>query len=59
MKRRLLFTLGLLLFLSGIASSNERACPGHETRVKCPKAVTRTSAESEYHTLLINKLLYI
>jgi hypothetical protein len=56
MKLRLAFTLGLLICLCGMASSNDRVCPGHKAHLK---VVSHNPAESEYHTLLINKLLYI
>jgi hypothetical protein len=57
MRLKLLFTLGLVLFLSTLASSNE--CARHEHKAGS-KAVTHVAPENnEYSTLVINKLLYI
>ena len=56
MRLKLLFTLGLVLCLSTLASSNESARYEHPG---C-KAVTHVAPENnEYSTLVINKLLYI
>jgi hypothetical protein len=58
MRLRILFTLGLVLFLRTLASSNE--CAWH-----CPRQATvqpahpANAASGEYSTLLVNKLLYI
>jgi len=56
MRQRLLFTLGLVLILSTIASSNEciRKC-----RKPIPKSTTTPPISNEYSTLLVNKLMYI
>jgi hypothetical protein len=62
MRIRLLFTLGLVLLLSTLASSNECArygkkCDGCKN-LAVPVA-KQAQASSEYSTLIINKLLYI
>jgi len=66
MRLRLLFTLGLVLCMATIASSNEclrncrhaTACPGS----KATGVQAETPAQpvdGEYSTLLVSKLLYI
>lgn len=66
MRLKLLFTAGLVLFLSTFASSNECASYVHCCTGKCTakpsKTATRTqaaTADAESSTLIINKLLYI
>ena len=54
MRLRFIFTLGLVLIMSTIASSNE--CLRH-CRKAVPKATPTLS--NEYSTLLVNKLMYI
>jgi hypothetical protein len=56
MRLRLLFTLGLVLIMSTIASSNE--CFRNCRRV-IPKTTTTPPISSDYSTLLVNKLMYI
>ncbi|HXB10066.1 MAG TPA: hypothetical protein VNW04_23245 [Puia sp.] len=54
MRLRFLFTLGLVLLLSTLASSNECLRYCHHT-----VAPTTHSISGEYSTLLVNSLLYI
>jgi hypothetical protein len=63
MRLKLLFTTGLVLFLSTLASSNECARYSHKCEAgatqpvkTAPRAIT---ADTESSTLVINKLLYI
>jgi hypothetical protein len=59
MRIRLFLTLGFVLLLSTFASSNECARYGRKSgdcKVLTPVA---TQANTEYSTLIINKLLYI
>jgi hypothetical protein len=62
MRIRLLFTLGLVLLLSTLASPNECARYGRKSD-GCKDLVApvgkQAQASSEYSTLIINKLLYI
>jgi hypothetical protein len=58
MRLRLLFTFGLVLCLSTIATSNECLRYGHHaTGVKA--ANPAPPINGEYSTLLVSKLLYI
>ena len=58
MRLRLFLTLGLVLCLATIASSNEclRYC---RHRAVAPKAESAQTIRGEYSTLLVNKLLTI
>ena len=71
MRLRLLITLGLVLFLSTFASSNEcrRYCgptasgsseaAGVDIQPSSTPAAQNCGGNGEYSTLLVNKLLYI
>jgi hypothetical protein len=62
MRIRLLLTLGLVLLLSTLASSNECARYGKKSgdcKDLAVPAAKQAQASSEYSTLIINKLLYI
>jgi len=67
MKRKVLYALALLLFLSGVALSNERARYGCRTADSSPCSSSRATANpssaavAEGHVLLhtLIKLLYI
>jgi hypothetical protein len=68
MRLRLLLTLGLVVFMATIASSNEcyryrhaadSKAEGEATGRERSATTEKTSATGEYPTLLVNKLLYI
>jgi hypothetical protein len=59
MRIRLFLTLGLVLFLSTFASSNESARCGKKTGGCKAVVPVAKQVSDEYSTLIVNKLLYI